>query len=370
MSDAPGSDTGTELVDIEALARWMDAQGLPGDAITDARALAGGTQNLLMRFHRGGRDYVLRRGPRHLRRATNDVMRREARVLQALAGSDVPHPAYVAGPGEPDTGVAGDAVFYLMAPIEGFNPTVGLPDLHAADASVRHRMGLEVADAIARLGRVDHEAVGLADFGKPDGFLERQVPRWMAELDGYGELDGYPGPQIPGLDQVAAWLDDNRPATWQPGIMHGDYHLSNVMIALDGPRVAAIVDWEMCTIGDPLLDLGWLLATWPIGPSGDSPAGRPSDADDSMASVVTGALGNIGGLPTPDELVARYAARSDRDTSAIGWYTAMACFKLGIVLEGTHARACAGKAPKPTGDMLHAITLGLFARARTVIAKG
>ena len=89
-----------------------------------------------------------------------------------------------------------------------------------------------------------------------------------------------------------------------------------------------------------------------------------------MASVVTGALGNIGGLPTPDELVAHYAERSDRDTSAIGWYTAMACFKLGIVLEGTHARACAGKAPKPTGDMLHAITLGLFARARTVIAKG
>lgn len=370
MTEAPGSDTGTELVDTAALARWMDAEGLPGDAVTDARALAGGTQNLLMRFSRGGRDYVLRRGPRHLRRASNEVMRREARVLQALAGSDVPHPAYVAGPGEPTTGVAGDAVFYLMAPVEGFNPTVGLPDLHAGDATVRHRMGLEVADAVARLGQIDHEAVGLTDFGKPDGFLERQVPRWMAELDGYGDLDGYPGPQIPGLDQVAAWLDDNRPTSWRPGVMHGDYHLSNVMIAPDGPQVAAIVDWEMCTIGDPLLDLGWLLATWPIGPGANGPAGAPSGADDSMASVVTGALGNVGGLPTPDELVAHYAERSTRDMSAIAWYTAMACFKLGIVLEGTHARACAGKAPKPTGDMLHAITLGLFARARTVIAKG
>ena len=366
MSEAAGSDTGTELVDTGALARWMDTQGLPGGDVTDARALAGGTQNLLMRFRRGGRDYVLRRGPRHLRRASNEVMRREARVLQALAGSDVPHPAYVAGPGEPDTGVAGDAVFYLMAPVEGFNPTVGLPDLHARDGGVRHRMGLEVADAVARLGRVDHEAAGLADFGKPEGFLERQVDRWMGELDGYGDLDGYPGPDIPGLDEVAAWLDANRPASWQPGIMHGDYHLSNVMIAPDGPEVAAIVDWEMCTIGDPLLDLGWLLATWPIGP-GDGAAGSH---DDSMASVVTGALGNVGGLPTPDELVAHYAERSTRDTAAIPWYTAMACFKLGIVLEGTHARACAGKAPKPTGDMLHAITLGLFARARTVIAKG
>ncbi len=370
MSDAAGSDTGTELVDTDALAHWMDAQGLPGDRISGAHALAGGTQNLLMRFTRGGRDYVLRRGPRHLRRASNDAMRREARVLQALAGSDVPHPSYIAGPGEPDTGVAGDAVFYLMAPVDGFNPTAGLPELHAHAAGVRHQMGLEVADAIARLGGVDHEDVGLADFGKPDGFLERQVPRWMAELDGYGELDGYPGPDIPDLDRVAGWLDDNRPASWRPGIMHGDYHLANVMISPDGPQVAAIVDWEMCTIGDPLLDLGWLLATWPIGPGDPGDDMTAAAPDDQMASVVTGALGNVGGLPTPDEIVARYAQRSDRDTAAIGWYTALACFKLGIVLEGTHARACAGRAPKPTGDLLHAITLGLFARARTVIAKG
>jgi aminoglycoside phosphotransferase (APT) family kinase protein len=363
-----GSDTGADLVDLEALARWMDDQGLPGGPLTDASVLAGGTQNLLLRFRRGGHDYVLRRGPKHLRTASNEVMRREARVLQALAGTGVPHPAYVAGPGEPDTGVAGDAVFYLMAPVDGFNPTVGLPDLHARDPRVRHRMGLGVADAVARLGQVDHVNAGLADFGRPDGFLERQVPRWMAELDGYGELDGYPGPDIPGLDAVAAWLDDNRPRSWSPGIMHGDYHLANVMIEPDGPQVAAIVDWEMCTIGDPLLDLGWLLATWPIGPGEDDDAG--DDRGDQMASVVTGAVGNIGGLPTPAEIVGHYAERSDRDTAAIAWYTAMACFKLGIVLEGTHARACAGKAPKPTGDLLHAITLGLFARARTVIAKG
>jgi aminoglycoside phosphotransferase (APT) family kinase protein len=366
-----GSDTGTDLVDVDALAAWMDGQGLPGGEITGAHALSGGTQNLLMRFSRGGRDYVLRRGPRHLRRTSNEVMRREARVLQALAGSDVPHPRFVAGPGEPEAGVAGDAVFYLMAPVEGFNPAVGLPEPHAGDAGLRHRMGLEVAAAVARLGAVDHLAVGLDGFGRPDGFLERQVPRWLSELEGYRELAGYPGPDIPGLDEVAAWLDANRPATWQPGIMHGDYHLSNVMIALDGPRVAAIVDWEMCTIGDPLLDLGLLLATWPIGPAGDTRRGPGTgEADDRLASVVAGQLGEVGGLPTPAELVERYAGLSTRDTSAIAWYTAMACFKLGIVLEGTHARACAGRAPKPTGDMLHAITLGLFARARSVIAKG
>ena len=126
-----GAPVDTDLVDLDALATWMDERALPGGVITDARALPGGTQNLLMQFTRGGHDYVLRRGPRHLRRSSNDVMRREARVLQALAGQAVPHPAFVAGPGDPDSGVAGDAVFYLMAPVEGFNPAGGLPPRHA-----------------------------------------------------------------------------------------------------------------------------------------------------------------------------------------------------------------------------------------------
>lgn len=123
-------------------------------------------------------------------------------------------------------------------------------------------MGLSMADALAKLGAVDHVAVGLADFGKPEGFLERQVPRWLSELESYSQYDGYPGPQIPGIDQVSAWLEQHRPAHWTPGIMHGDYHAANVMFSRTGPEVVAIVDWEMCTIGDPLLDLGWLLATW------------------------------------------------------------------------------------------------------------
>jgi aminoglycoside phosphotransferase (APT) family kinase protein len=343
-----------EVVDFDVLATWMDGQDLPRGPITDAELLGGGTQNVLLRFHRGGEAYVLRRGPKHLRPASNEVMRREQRVLAALAGSDVPHPRFVAGC--TDETVMNGAVFYLMDPVDGFNATVGLPDLHAGDPAILHGMGLQAADAVARLGAVDHEAVGLADFGKPDGFLERQVPRWQAELDSYSQIDGYPGPEIPGVDEVAAWLDAHRPTSWQPGIMHGDYHLANVLFAPDGPRLAAIVDWEMCTIGDPLLDLGWLLATWP----------RSQGGDDAMASVVTGAMGGATGLPTPDELVAYYAERTTRDVAGIAWYTVLACFKLGIVLEGTHARACGGKAPKATGDLLHAITLGLFARARSL----
>lgn len=343
------------LVDFDVLAGWMDGRDLPGGPFEDVRSLAGGTQNTLIRFSRGGRDYVLRRGPAHLRARTNDVLRREARVLAALDGTGVPAPRLIAAC--PDESVLGGAVFYLMTPVEGFNATVALPGKHAGDASVRREMGLNAARALSALGAVDHEAVGLGDFGKPEGFLERQVGRWMSELDSYGALDGYPGPDIPGLDDVARWLEDNRPKVWRPGILHGDYHLANLMYSFDGPEVAAIVDWEMCTIGDPLLDLGWLLATWP-------------DRDDQSAALA-GPLGAAGGLPTADELVATYAERSGavagRDLSSITWYAVLACFKLGIVLEGTHARAFAGKAPKETGDLLHAITLGLFQRAHGFI---
>ncbi|GAA3982607.1 phosphotransferase family protein [Actinomadura viridis] len=346
-----------ELVDFEVLGAWMTGQGLPDGPFEDVAALTGGTQNVLVRFRRGGRAYVLRRGPRHLRSRTNDVLRREARVLTALAGTDVPAPRVIAACA--DERVMNGSVFYLMTPVEGFNASVTLPEPHASDPAMRHEMGLNAARALAALGAVDHEAVGLSDFGKPEGFLERQVGRWMSELEGYGALDGYPGPDIPGLGRIADWLEANRPAAWRPGIMHGDYHLANLMYAFDGPRVAAIVDWEMCTIGDPLLDLGWLLATWPDG--GDASA------------TLAGPLGEAGGLPGPGELVAAYAGRpgaaAGRDLSAITWYAVLACFKLGIVLEGTHARAFAGKAPKETGDLLHSITLGLFRRAEAFIAS-
>jgi aminoglycoside phosphotransferase (APT) family kinase protein len=344
---APVMDSERGPVDLDAVASWMDGVGLPSGPITGAASLTGGTQNILLRFDRGGRTYVLRRGPEHLRPKSNDAMRREMRVLGALAGSDVPHPTLVAGC--PDESVLGGAAFYLMEPIDGFNPTVSLPDLHASDEGVRHEMGLRAVDALAALGAIDHEAVGLGDLGKPDGFLERQVPRWLSELESYNRHDGYPGPSIPGLDDVATWLEANRPLSFTPGISHGDFHLANLLFRYDGPAVAAIVDWEMCTVGDPLLDLGWLLVTWP--------------ADDAGATAVTGALGIAGGLARPDELIARYAERSTRDLSAVAWYEVLAGFKLGIVLEGTHARAFAGKAPKEVGDLLHATTLGLIERA-------
>ena len=335
---------------LDAVARWMTEQGLGEGPLQDVTAVTGGTQNVMLRFTRSGRPYVLRRGPRHLRPRTNSVILRETRVLAALSGSDVPHPRLIATC--EDTGVLGDAVFYLMEPIDGFNAGEGLPPLHAGNPEVRYGMGLSMADALARLGAVDHVAVGLADFGKPDGFLERQVPRWLSELESYQEYDGYPGPDIPGMVEVSGWLERHRPTQWTPGIMHGDYHAANVMFSRTGPDVVAIVDWEMCTIGDPLLDLGWLLATW---------------RQDDGSSVFSHALGGTDGLASTDDLLERYAANTSRDLSNIAWYTVLACFKLGIVIEGTLARACAGKAEKAVGDQLHAATVHLFERALGMI---
>lgn len=336
-------------MDLDAVAAWMSEQGLGEGPLSDVTELAGGTQNVMVRFTRSGRDYVLRRGPHHLRPTSNTVILRETRVLAALAGTGVPHPALIAAC--PDPGVLGDAVFYLMEPVEGFNAGEGLPALHAGDAVIRHRMGLSMADALARLGAVDYRAVGLGDFGKPDGFLDRQVPRWLSELESYARFEDYPGPQIPGVAEVAAWLQREQPSVWTPGIMHGDYHAANVMFSLTGPEVAAIVDWEMCTIGDPLLDLGWLLATWP---------------DPSVPPVLEQALTGYGGWATHAEIIDRYSAASSRDLTAITWYTVLACFKLGIVLEGTLARAYAGKAPREVGEQLHAAAVRLFERAQVL----
>lgn len=338
------------LVDFVAVGAWMDEQQLPGGPIGAVGPIGGGTQNVLLRFTRGGREYVLRRPPEHLRAVSNETLRREARLLGALHGTGVPAPGLIAAC--TDESVLGGAVFYLMEPVRGFNPTTTLPELYVSDAHARHQMGLAAVAGIAKLAAVDYEQVGLGDYGKPDGFLERQVPRWLSELESYARNDGYPGPQIPGVDRIAAWLERHRPQQWRPGIMHGDFHLANLLFVEDRPELAAIVDWEMSTIGDPLLDLGWLLATWP---------------DESSVGLLGGALAGAGNLASASELVAEYARHSDRDLSAITWYTVLACFKLGIILEGTHARAFAGKAPKPVGDLLHTVTLQLFGKAAGLV---
>lgn len=333
-------------VDLTALTTWMDSKGLEKGEILDPVLLTGGTQNILLKFTRGVRQFVLRRPPIHLRANSNETMLREARVLGALSGTGVPHPGLI-GSCE-DLSVLG-AAFYLMEPIDGFSAPTGLPSLHAGNPEVRRRMGFAMIDAILALSKIDYLAFGLADFGKIDGYLERQVPRWRKQLESYRDFSGWPGPkEIPGVDTVADWLVKNQPQNFRPGIIHGDFHFGNVMFRYDGPEIAAVIDWELATIGDPLIDLGWLLATW---------------RTEEQSILEDLEFEPWDGLPSSSELIERYVAGSGREPSSISWYAVLACYKLGIILEGTFARACAGKAPTETGAKLHRSAIRLFQRA-------
>ena len=335
-----------DLIDTGRLAEWMDGLGLDGGPITALDLLAGGSQNVVVKLRKGGRDFVLRRPPASLRPESNETMRREARVLGALAGTAVPHPRLIASCG--DESVLG-AAFYLMEPVDGFSAIRGLPALHAGSAEIRHHMGLALVDGAAAMGRVDHIAVGLDGFGKPANFLERQINRWRSQLEGYARHAGWPGAEsLPGERAITDYLESNLPKGSRVGLLHGDYSIGNVMYRPDGPELAAIVDWELATIGDPLLDLAWILATWRSERDGDLGVLRVEPFD---------------GFPTPDELIERYAAQSDRDLSAIDWYVVLACYKLAVVIEGTFARACAGLDPMPTGIKLHDTAVKLFQRA-------
>ncbi len=332
--------------DLVPVAEWMQAEGLGQGEITDVRQLAGGTQNILVKFDYAGQSMVLRRPPAVPRPGNNETMMREARVLSALSGHDVPHPGVIASCA--DESVIG-ACFYLMEPISGFNPVNGLPELHASDANMRKAMGYAYVDGAAALGKVDYIEAGLSDFGRPENYLQRQVGRWRKQLEGYRSLENWPGPQsLPYVERIADYLQANCPASFVPGIIHGDYVIGNVMFCNDSPALAAIVDWELATIGDPLIDLAWIIATW-----------RGSGGPDLPVLIVE----PWDGFPRAEELIERYSRNSDRDLSNINWYIVLACYKLAIILEGTFARACAGKAPMETGRLLHDTTVKLFERA-------
>jgi aminoglycoside phosphotransferase (APT) family kinase protein len=331
-----------EYVDLAHLASWMDSQDLGRGPLEDMEILSGGTQNVLLKFWRGGRYYVLRRPPRDPYFNGSETMRREARVLGALAASTVPHARLIAACGGED--VLG-AAFYLMEPVDGFSPVRGLPELHAHDVKLRHAMGLSLIDALAALRTVPP----IPGFGKPEGFLARQVPRLMKQLDSYASYEGWTGRvDLSGIDEAAAWLIANLPRARPPGIVHGDFHMGNAMFSRTGPDVVAVVDWELTTTGDPLCDLGCLLATW-ADPDGTHPG---------CISVTP-----WDGFPTEAELLARYAARTGEAVMDVDWYVAFACFRLAVLVEGTYARAQAGKAEMDTGLWLHETAGNLLKRA-------
>lgn len=314
-----------------ALNTWVRAQGV-GSGVSDVEPLAGGTQNVVVRLRVDGRPLVLRRPPPHPRPNSNRTMLREIAVLRTLAGSTAPHPEIVAACEDPD--VLG-VVFYLMEDVAGFNPATEVaPAYH--DPGLRHRVGLNYAAALAELSRAPWRGRPLAALQRPGSFLARQVPNFLALLESYRH-DRY-RPESLAVEGLACWLEEHRPPDGEPGIMHGDAHLNNTLLRRDVPEVAAFVDWEMCTIGDPLLDLGWILVCWPHDPD-------PINAGRELAA--------LGGLPGRTELVAAYTDAGGRPVGHLDWYVAMACFKLAIVIEGTYSRYLVGQAHREAGERLH-----------------
>jgi aminoglycoside phosphotransferase (APT) family kinase protein len=338
-------DAGAIADRIEPLARWLSAQDIAHGPLAEVEKLTGGTQNLLVRFRCGGEHLVLRRPPPQSRNALKTV-RREAAALSALAGTPVPHPR-LRGVCE-DLEVFGGA-FLVTDAVEGFNAAVAMPGRACSDPGFRRAMGLALVDGLAALATVDPGLPALQALGTPDNFIERQAKRWADQLQGYSQFDRWPGPGSLGpVLEIGEWLDAHRPASFQPGLMHGDYHIANVMFREADGALAAILDWELTSLGDPLLDLARLTTTWP---------------DKNNKGLLSLKVEPWDGFPSRDELVERYATRTGRPLDDFGWYEVLACYKFAIVLEGSHARASAGLADPAVGERLHASAKGLIAKA-------
>ena len=320
----------------------MDEAGLPGAGEPlSVQPVAGGASNELFELSRAGHRLALRKPPVPVPEGRNETMLREYRVLRALRDSDVPH-ARVHAVCE-DASLLG-ASFYVMDLVDGWSPmqTDGWPAPFDRELETRPALGFELVEAIARLGQLDWRAAGLEGFGRPEGFLERQPDRWLRHWSRFRFRD------LPGLEDAAKWLRRHVPKTYTLGILHGDYQFANVMFHHGAPaRLAAIIDWEMSTIGDPLLDLGWVLMGWP----------DPDEDPSSMAYV------DYTGLPTRAELMERYALASGLDLSWMDYYVVLARFKIACVLEGGYARYVSGGADNPKMAAFGDVVLDMARRA-------
>jgi aminoglycoside phosphotransferase (APT) family kinase protein len=308
------------VIDFDRLAAWMDTQGLPGQGEPiEHRILSGGAQNDIYEVRRGETSCVIRIPPPEAPPDRDQGILREWRIVKALDGTEVPHTTAVAVCEDPS--VLG-RTFYLMGFVEGWSP-MGRdtwPEPFDTDLGARAGLGYQLAEGIALLSKIDWRARGLEGLGRPEGFHERQVDRWTSFFENVKirELDGF--------DAASAWLRSHRPIDYIPGVMHGDYQFANVMYKDGAPaQLAAIVDWEMGTVGDPKLDLGWMVQGWPTD---------TSSVEASESSYV-----DLRGMPDRDQVVARYAEVSGRQVDDIDYYVILAKWKLAIVLERGFARA-------------------------------
>jgi aminoglycoside phosphotransferase (APT) family kinase protein len=314
------------LLVLEPLSRFLDEHGL-GEGEIKARPIGEGHSNVTYLIERSGAEVVLRRPPRPpLPPSAHDVLR-EARLLRALRATPARVPEVLA--------VCEDAAtigcpFYVMERIGGEAIVASLPPALDTPAE-RQRIGEQLIDALVEIHAVDWRAAGLEGFGKPTGYLERQLRRFT----GLWELNRTR--EIPAVERVGSWLAERLPDSGPATVVHGDFRLGNTMFATQAPaRLEAVLDWEMATIGDPLADLGYLCMMW-------TEAGDPAGGLREHLGRVTRAEG----FPTRAGLIARYEEGSNRSMKDIRWYTTLALWKTVVFMEGNYKRAIAGSTDDP-----------------------
>jgi aminoglycoside phosphotransferase (APT) family kinase protein len=321
-----GANSRPPLLVLEPLMRFLDEHDL-GEGEVDVSPIGDGHSNVTYLIERAGTEMVLRRPPRPpLPPSAHDVLR-EARLLSALRDTPARVPDVLAVCDDPTTI---GAPFYVMERIEGDVIVTSTPPALDTPAE-RRRIGEELIDSLVEIHAVDWRAAGLEGFGKPTGYLERQLRRFL----GLWELNKTR--EIAAVETVGSWLAERLPSSGAATIVHGDYRLGNTIFAPgQQARLAAVLDWEMATIGDPLADLGYLCMMW-------TEAGDPTVG-------LRDALGNVTraeGFPTRAELVARYEERSGRSMRDIRWYTTLALWKSIVFMEGNYKRAISGTTDDP-----------------------
>ena len=332
-----------------ALEHYLD-EHLGGHVPVTVTPMPGGGSCEIFALDRGDDRWVLRRAPRHASSSTAHDVLREFRILDAIKDE----PVRIARPVLccDDPAVFGSP-FYVMARVDGVPVRKAIPVAWATAPGTHGRALEQLIDALVEIHAVDWKRCGLADFAHPGQYLSRQVTRWLAQLDSYRGRD------LPTARRIGEWLETGRPADRPAALAHGDYKLDNVLFAPDAPpRLLAVVDWEMASIGDPLVDLAWALIFHP-GPDGTMPLG--------MACEPRFVLDH---LPAGPALVDRYAERSGRDVANIGWYEVFSRWKLAIVLEGSYAKFMRGLSDKPVHEFFGSQADLLLAGASALIERG
>ncbi|MDX6347036.1 MAG: hypothetical protein QOF84_1826 [Streptomyces sp.] len=333
-------------LDLGRLRGHLDQErpGLVQGAL-QADLIEGGRSNLTYAVTDGTSRWVVRRPPLGHVLATAHDMTREHRVISALHDTPVPVPGTVLLC-EDETVIG--SPFYVMEFVDGV-PYRFADQLAALGPERTRSVVFGLVDALVALHAVDPEQVGLADFGRPEGFLERQLRRWGKQLEASRSRE------LAGIDELHEGLSKALPASGPATVVHGDYRLDNVLVGKDDDRIKAILDWEMSTLGDPLTDLGLLVMYSDREVPADSPVPSASAAP---------------GHPASNEIIARYAEGSGRDVSAIGWYTAFAYFKLAVIAEGIHYRYTLGQTLGAGFDRIGGLVPGLIERGLSILQEG